>query len=682
MEVDGGRFIEINNDWRLTPAGTLEMDGTATADAIVRGADVELEGTVNVDKRARFDAAVKVDSSADIHLPDADDRLTLGTTRSQAVTYAGGSITGAGRLVQNGDATVQANATQSIDVDQFDWDGATASNTQVNAGGRLVINSSQLTDAMDGEVSLFGGELEVNTDSAWQMRDRMTFVGNGARLGGSEIDLTTGGRLDFLSNTGTVDADASIAGTVAVDVKATGVMTGTTDFAASSTTTVGELGELKLNGQTFYRGGSLTGAGTVRQTGFGIVSADQTVNMTGIYDWDGATNDSGFQVNGGRSFTLNASRINQSNDAYFGTLTLKGGLINVNVDSDRWTMIGTMNLETGKGGESSVVLGDAMDVRGQVNASGAATHFISTNSRWLSASDLNLLSGSSVHFNAPVEFISGEQGGFGEIAVNDSGTLTGSTINVDRFEVGGSASFAMQGGSLRTKVLDPTTGDFQFEGGRLAADLVRGDLANEGGTLAPGPSLFSAGTTVVDGDYTQATAGELEIQLAGNVVDHLKVTGRAVLGGALNVSLLGTFAPAVGDAFDIVSSNGLAGTFSDLLLPALGNGLAWDVQYDAFNATLEVISSVLPGDYNEDGLVDAADYTVWRDHLGQSVLLAGDTTPGEVTQEDYDVWKSNFGATAAPTFGTSSGSQLAVPEPAAGLLMLLTMLATACVRRR
>ena len=28
---------------------------------------------------------------------------------------------------------------------------------------------------------------------------------------------------------------------------------------------------------------------------------------------------------------------------------------------------------------------------------------------------------------------------------------------------------------------------------------------------------------------------------------------------------------------------------------------------------------ILPGDYNADGHVDAADYTIWRDTLGQSV---------------------------------------------------------------
>ena len=57
----------------------------------------------------------------------------------------------------------------------------------------------------------------------------------------------------------------------------------------------------------------------------------------------------------------------------------------------------------------------------------------------------------------------------------------------------------------------------------------------------------------------------------------------------------------------------------------------------------------LPGDFNNNGVVDAADFTVWRDNLGLSVALPNDTTPGEVTWADYDLWVSNFGATAAST---------------------------------
>jgi hypothetical protein len=61
----------------------------------------------------------------------------------------------------------------------------------------------------------------------------------------------------------------------------------------------------------------------------------------------------------------------------------------------------------------------------------------------------------------------------------------------------------------------------------------------------------------------------------------------------------------------------------------------------------------LPGDYNNNAMVNAADYVVWRRALGTSVVLSNDTTPGSVTQADYNVWRANFGRTA-PASGAST----------------------------
>ncbi|HVT29348.1 MAG TPA: PEP-CTERM sorting domain-containing protein [Lacipirellulaceae bacterium] len=61
----------------------------------------------------------------------------------------------------------------------------------------------------------------------------------------------------------------------------------------------------------------------------------------------------------------------------------------------------------------------------------------------------------------------------------------------------------------------------------------------------------------------------------------------------------------------------------------------------------EVKSANAPanGDYNNDGVVDGADYVVWRKNLGASVTLPNDATPGTVTQADYDDWRANFAST-------------------------------------
>jgi hypothetical protein len=93
-----------------------------------------------------------------------------------------------------------------------------------------------------------------------------------------------------------------------------------------------------------------------------------------------------------------------------------------------------------------------------------------------------------------------------------------------------------------------------------------------------------------------------------------------------------------------------------------------------------MVEYILAGDYNDDDVVDAADYTVWRDHLNTSARLANDMTPGAVTMADYTVWKSNFGASLSALGG---GSVQSVPEPESLLLVLLGVVVPsgACRRR-
>jgi hypothetical protein len=86
----------------------------------------------------------------------------------------------------------------------------------------------------------------------------------------------------------------------------------------------------------------------------------------------------------------------------------------------------------------------------------------------------------------------------------------------------------------------------------------------------------------------------------------------------------------------------------------------------------------LDGDYNENGAVDAADYTLWRNNLGMSITLPNEAaTPGMVTQDDYDVWRANFGASSQGLAGAT-----AVPEPNVVALLLLGLLTFAVTPRK
>ena len=87
----------------------------------------------------------------------------------------------------------------------------------------------------------------------------------------------------------------------------------------------------------------------------------------------------------------------------------------------------------------------------------------------------------------------------------------------------------------------------------------------------------------------------------------------------------------------------------------------------------------LPGDYNDDGIVDAADYTVWRNNLGAPAgTLANDIDGGTIGTAQYQTWKSFFGAS---TVNATLLSAVAVPEPSS-LALLVGCAALMLIGRR
>ncbi len=109
-------------------------------------------------------------------------------------------------------------------------------------------------------------------------------------------------------------------------------------------------------------------------------------------------------------------------------------------------------------------------------------------------------------------------------------------------------------------------------------------------------------------------------------------------------------------------------------------GASWYVRersFCAFRVTGTAADSTPSGDYNSDGVVDAADYTVWRDTLGSTSNLAADgNDSGAIDAGDYTVWKENYGS----TMGGSGAVVMAAPEP--GALCLLAIGGAVLLRRR
>jgi hypothetical protein len=74
----------------------------------------------------------------------------------------------------------------------------------------------------------------------------------------------------------------------------------------------------------------------------------------------------------------------------------------------------------------------------------------------------------------------------------------------------------------------------------------------------------------------------------------------------------------------------------------------------------------LPGDFNRDNVVDAADQVVWSKFDGSTVMIPGagadGNFDGKVTRADWDVWRVHLGEPFTAT-SSSFSSGPSVPEP-------------------
>jgi hypothetical protein len=116
--------------------------------------------------------------------------------------------------------------------------------------------------------------------------------------------------------------------------------------------------------------------------------------------------------------------------------------------------------------------------------------------------------------------------------------------------------------------------------------------------------------------------------------------------------------------------------YDTVQLSSIGGYLA---RADSILLTSDAGSSPVPGDFNEDGSVDTADYTIWADNYTGSEGTGGTLTTGDangdgaVDTADYTIWADNY-----------TGSQAVagmVPEPA-GLTLLLGAISILCLFRR
>ena len=265
-------------------------------------------------------------------------------------------------------------------------------------------------------------------------------------------------------------------------------------------------------------------------------------------------------------------------------------------------------------------------------------------------------------------------------------------------------------GLLNTGVLSFTGGDNVVAGEVLNSNEI--DYDGDAGVTTPG----IPGIIVVSGDETSVTFtenvtndGVISIGPTSNVVNFL---GDLTSSGTFGVAFAGFAEPSSA----IVVSNDVTLFSGDVVVNLLTAGpvvpgagiplltFGGELTVEAAPALLveggptdqtaglsvsdgvlslvfidSVTDGFLLGDANGDGLVDAADYTVWRESTGSAVLAgtAGDfNANGFVDGDDLSTWRLNFGR------DLSIAGPLAVPEPGAAALALLAAVSAIGRRRR
>lgn len=290
-----------------------------------------------------------------------------------------------------------------------------------------------------------------------------------------------------------------------------------------------------------------------------------------------------------------------STNATVGSLTVQsgGGALTVN---NAFALAGTLT------GDGDVTVNGSMDwISGTMSGSGrtviasAATLTIggsgykSLSGRTVENDGAAVWSGSSdVYGSGGAVFDNGgafevrNSGGFGgsDVTFNNDGVFTktlssGTTTMNAAFNNDGTvdvqsgvlkfsgADYVQTGGVTRLDGgdIDIAYHRMDIQGGTLAGEgAVTGDVLNKGAVM-PGNS---PGVITVDGDYTQAAAGSLDVEIGGTTAgtgfDQLAVSGDVALAGTLNVTLDG-FTPVHGNAFQIVTCDARTGVFQTRTCP-------------------------------------------------------------------------------------------------------------------
>jgi T5SS/PEP-CTERM-associated repeat protein/autotransporter-associated beta strand protein len=608
--------------------GTVTLTGANTyrGPTIVNGAVLEFNSIGNVDVNG-------IASALGAPRNTADGTIRLGALDANVVANPDDdvAVTGTLRYVGGGHTTDRAIALSA--------DGAGGVIESSGGGGPLVFTASEFQlDATGGKTLTLGGtNAEAN-----EIQADLVEISSGS--GGGQ-----GGPLLFVA--------------LLKEGDGTWILSGTNSYSGD---TIVDGGQLEITG-----GGSVTDSSRgyigLSTGSTGAVTVSGTGSAGNPSTWNSGQLNVGAEGDGTLNIT-DGGLVTNSN-GYIGEFTGSTGAVTVSgTDSDgipsTWT--NTFELRVGYRGNGTLDVTGGGLVTNTAGSIGFSTG--STGAVTVSGTDSAGIPSTWMNSGGEAGVLVGREGD-GTMDITGGGLVTNSSGGVIGSSTGSTGAVTVSG---TDSAGNPSTWT-------NSSELYVGNLGN--GTLdVTGGGLVSVGTVLTidddgdgDGLLNMATGGMLALY-GGNADDSLSQFLDLVLG----TKAIRYWDSSLPDWRPITEAT----PGEDYTLEYLTTG-------DLAGYTLLTVGQLpgLPGDYNGNGVVDAADYTVWRDTLGQSGFgLAADGDGDDmIDQDDYDLWVANFGMTAGSGAGSGPAgvppTRATVPEPAsATLIAMASLLLLSCGR--
>lgn len=520
-----------------------------------------------------------------------------GTTNTvQSITISGGSISGQGRLilVNGGSTGVYCSAGSRIVGcnlelgsgsngvgDNLDFGAAAGATLTVTGAISSAAGYGVDIGAAGGGTVAFGAANTYAGQTKVQAGTLRLGIANGIKSG-NDLVVNSGQTFDM---DGYAQALDSMTGSGTVDT-------------GGGALTVG------VGGSSFTFGGSLIGTGGLTKSGGGVLT------LTGGSAFSGNV---GFETAADLTNTPSVIAITHSQALGVGpktvTLAMYGRTLKLDGSSGNLTIASNITFDTsndGSAGGGNVASAALINVAGTNTINGAFSLTLGGGGTLFQsdAGSLVLAGGISAATSGRTLAFTGG----GHISV--SGVIAnGSTAALPVTKTGG-GTLTLAGTNTYTGPTTVSSGTLLVHGrlstgrvavaaaGTLGGTGTLGGAVTNAGVVAPGAST---GRLTLDQSYRQQAGGALNIELggtaAGTTYDVLQVGGAAVLGGALNVTLVNGFVPSVGNQFILLQAASLGGTaFATTNLPPLGSN-RWVLSTVANTAVVLSVAGPPPTGY-------------------------------------------------------------------------------------